>query len=453
MDAHADLPPNIVSESLGPEVISGSFTYGALGACQGGTLMLAQVPNAWIGAPYPRLLRTRLESEHGSGYVHVGVLDTLTLKAGELRQVGLLAPHRVFADLPGATYGSSPLTAGVRTFGPTALGILPEQTRNEAAQAVLMNWPNSEYGVGPDLYAVIGKPENAVPATYTADDRALSLTNLGYVATEYVTDALFDPGENWQKRWYSRTDIPPYVPRRSAPVKVNRPTLERTQAFRWSGSGWSGSVTADNPVPFVAGPYSQGYTQNEAVMRNVKLVVDCAYTINDITPLVRDEPYSGGQMEITLRQGGAVIGTYSQPLYPGIVGLAQTARFEVNLAEWGSVSTAFSVEYAISPGTNSRTAFRLSAPLGTHTYEVPNYLAVTMPDGYAAPYLVGPSFQFKLPGWHVPPFRVTLPEALCGVPGGLVQYAAQAVVTWNRNEASTLITTAARPYRGQRRRG
>ncbi|AWN22474.1 hypothetical protein DKM44_03840 [Deinococcus irradiatisoli] len=114
---------------------------------------------------------------------------------------------------------------------------------------------------------------------------------------------------------------------------------------------------------------------------------------------------------------------------------------EVPAAQKGQTVTAEVQLYQAKGHAITMTVLEATAAA---TIEIPNTPGLIYPDGWTAPFKVGPVYKIKLKGWHVPPFRILFPW-------GLIQYAAGAVVTWNKNEASTEITTAAWPYPGQKR--
>ena len=80
-------------------------------------------------------------------------------------------------------------------------------------------------------------------------------------------------------------------------------------------------------------------------------------------------------------------------------------------------------------------------PVATVEYLTPNEAGIVPPEGFDAPFQHGPTSERVLGGWFVPP----------GVDDDAQQVIAGAVVTWNRNEASTRLLTGALPYPGQKR--
>lgn len=202
--------------NVGSTVPSGQLTFGPLGACQGGQLGLVTLPGAWAGQARRHLLRTRLESEQGEGALHAGILDqAVATLGGGLRNLNMLPPHEAFIDVPNMPLGGVGWITGTRLYGIPGPSMATGETLKSAMEKLLEPFPNSEVGVGPDLAVVAGRPENAAPAVYSFDRRAQNFVNKGLNIPNYVTDAVFDPGDGWPVTVYSRNP-PNYIVRRTA---------------------------------------------------------------------------------------------------------------------------------------------------------------------------------------------------------------------------------------------
>lgn len=195
-----------VHAPAGEDIISASFVYGALGTCQGGSLKLAKQPDVVAR-------RARWRFRLGDEYVHAGIVDQVNEAPGDLFDVPLIAPHRQHLDAYGAPSTSN--AEGLRVFGLAMTEPQPHERLVDVLGRVMDVYPTAEYGIGPDLFAAVGLPEMATPVDLPIDDNVDTVKPMGYSFPNYVTDALFDPGEGWPKYTYHR-DTPDHVLRRSA---------------------------------------------------------------------------------------------------------------------------------------------------------------------------------------------------------------------------------------------
>ena len=188
------LDPSTISETLPStdrslNVLEGLFPYGPIGACRsGGTCVLSKVPNGWVDNPYPRLLRFRLESEHGTGYVYSAIVKEVK-KDGRRALVDLISVQDKYAQRSlrsGGLLTSPGLVNDQRLFGISPSGYSDYDIREEVLSRALATKLNSEWGVGPDMVGAAGYPEAAYALDYTRDFRAGNPTSQGFVVPDYA---------------------------------------------------------------------------------------------------------------------------------------------------------------------------------------------------------------------------------------------------------------------------
>lgn len=450
----------------GAEVIGATFTYGSLGTCQGGNLKLRHLP----GVEGRRALwRAKLTDASGTGYVQAGIVDQPLQRAGELADVPLIAPHRQWVEAIGADLaGGQPF----RVFGVATEGGNPFDSVQNNVNRLLDPYPLADYGVGPDLVTAIGLPGSGTPAEYTVDSRALGFTPLGVMVPDYVTDAVFDPGDEWDKHLYRR-EAPAFVLRRSAAVRADPAIITSQASLEWVRQApplgaqslgyhtYASSIYADgvertydgNRIAPGAndlldyGAYRATLPADSGMRKTVDCTVSLPMTLNSNEPLENFTPGDTGP-DITVKvrhvESGAT-STFRFSLRNKDRALTQTARFvfPASVVQGGGT---LEVEIVMSAQSTGRRSVMVFGPLtAALTEQTPNLAGVVMPPGWTAPFDTEPAYQFSLPGWHVPPIRVS------GLPGGRTQMVVGSTVTWNRNECRTLLTTAAWPYPGQTR--
>lgn len=465
------------------QIISAQLTYGALGTCQGGTLKLARLP-----AVAARSAVWQVNMAGQPGAVFAGLVDQVSQQPGELADVPLLAPHRVTLDALGAAVGSP---YALSTFGVAAPVVAATETMATAITRALDPLPTADYGVGPELAAAIGTPDSATFQTYdVSDSRTLSVRSLGYSFPDYVTDAIFDPGDGWQKSLYFRNP-PATVLRRSATATADPAIVSATVplavTFSKNSSGMANideartyeafygtppegaSVTGGTLVGTGYAPWRFAFVMPvpSDVLKYSNLTVTGALNIGSVTPqrksfnwavngnpvqTTEDSQDSGTVVTMRLlappENGLPLVNLSEQELrpFPGNFG---TFTVNFNVPGWRDdlAGRTLWLEVAVSQTKGHKVVATLKNAVVSITRSTPNVGAVVMPPGWTAPYVTGPIFEVKLKGWHIPPFKIT------GLPGGLEQMAAGATVTFSRNEVTTTITTVAWPYEGQRRGG
>lgn len=441
-EAHDAPPFGVPDERFDATGITVQLSLGPLGTLRSGTLGLAELPAGWEGRAWPRMIRTRLESEHGTGYIAAGIAQAAIRERGALSGVPLVGLETAFLGRPG-TGGAALNGGGLTPGGSAAYGVVmpapgTDMTREEAVSKALEPHPNSEAGVAADLTGVIGRPDAATPTLYTVDERAYGFRSLGWTVTNYVSDARLPAAEGWPARTWSRPDVPPFAPRRVGEATVTPRTLSAENLFA--------------PPPYESG-FNFRYPMTGAARRWI--IYPQADIAQQQGPLQTVRIEATYQVEIetnpitlTLFLASADLPTIAAPVAYTASGVYQmTWDVALDVARRPNLSATLEA-FGAGGGYVTLTQFRRVAVVG-----VENMAGIVMPYGWDAPFAVGPTFEFSLPGVHVPPFQVTVPEDLAGVPGGLVQDVAGAVITWNKGEASTRLLTAALPYPGQRRSG
>ena len=228
--------PATISETLPStdrslNVLEGMFPYGPIGVCRaGGTCVLSKVPTGWIDNPYPRLLRFKLQSEHGTGYVYSAIVKEVK-KDGKRALVDLISVQDKYAQRSLYTGGllSYPGLVGAERYlgiSPPS-GLPPTTIRESAWNDRLAGALNSEWGVGPDMVGAAGIPEGGTPFEYTINSLAKDLASQGFVIPDYATEWIFDPGDGWDKTRGSRYP-PPWTPERTVSASADPATIPQT---------------------------------------------------------------------------------------------------------------------------------------------------------------------------------------------------------------------------------
>ncbi|EYB69042.1 hypothetical protein DEIPH_ctg011orf0005 [Deinococcus phoenicis] len=457
-EAHDAPPFGTPDETFSAAAITVQLSYGPLGTLRSGNIGLSSVPSAWEGRAWPRMIRVRLESELGTGFIAAGIAEAAIVQRGELSGIPLVGLETTYLGRPGdssaALNGAGLTPGGAKAYGVTMPAPDSSKTRQQAVDDALEPYPNSEAGVTADLTGVIGRPESATPGVYTLDSRAYGLRSLGWTVTDYLTDATYQAGPDFPVRTYSRPDVPPFAPRRFATITPD-PMTETVdelatgnisnsgvgQAYQMTGAGNTTLWVMDAQAYRAAGqrPVDLGIVRKLILRLQYEVAINSPYPITLTVRMNRGglQPAVLGAMSIRL--SGVFTQDFEVPaeLWGYAAILANTALTDVYITVSGDVPS--------SGPESDRNTFKLISARSVITREYERARTLTMPRGWNMPYAVGPTYEFNLPGVHVPPFRVD------GLPGGVSQYAAGAVVTWNRSEASTRILTAALPYRGQTR--
>lgn len=417
-----DLPPE--------ELISASLTYGSLGTCQGGTLRTA--------APWPDTGHYTLHLDGQN--VYAGIAQPGGNRPGELRDITLLAPHRIDMEIPGAN-------PTVTTYGVPFVGPLPHERLIDVITRQLDPHPTSEYGQRPDGTRVLGRPESAPYLTLDAG-QAVSVADLGPQDTGYVTHAVFDPGDGWDKTVYSRFELLP-VPARTDAATADPAILTATQTLAPAPrpgvtqsayfDGVERNLTQGFAVVQVALPAPTGTRKSTGVVWPVRFAatsIPAGHTVTVYLTCALETSTDPAIQRVVIR--------------PADASLELRAEFALNAEQTRPGGTLILDAWVTcrrdSDGTISTepAGVVLQPTAATLTYETPNTAGVIMPDGWTAPLTQGRTYELTVPGWHVPPLRIT------GLPGG-AQMAAGTTVTWTADECRTTITTQAWPFAGQRR--
>lgn len=459
-ECHAAPPFGEPDELLTFEVITAQLSFGSLGTLRGGTLTVYGLPAGWADHPWPRLVRVRLESEHGEGYIAAGIAQVGARTAGELTTVTLVGVETAYLDSSdaGAVMAGGSLTPG----GVLAVGLaMPQtagaQTRRQAIDAALEPFPSGEAGVTADLVGIIGYPEAAAEAgDYLVDDRARNLRDLGHTITDYVTDATYQAGAEWPLHRYSRQDVPPFAPRRTAVITLDPMTETVDEEVTPETGGTLGPLypveglhSTRTWLVRIPASYATDVGQRPAVwgrLRGLRLKISYQVEIKHPEPVVLT-------LQV-IRRDGSTFNLPPQNLSTsGVVNMDWEVPPELwnELAQQGSqhidrvlIHSSGAVPANSTPET--RNTFGLLSARVVMTREYERADQIVMPHGWNMPYAVGPTHEFDLEGVHVPPFRAR------GLPGGASQMVAGVVVAWNRNEGQTKCLTGALPYPGQRRR-
>ncbi|AWN23999.1 hypothetical protein DKM44_12795 [Deinococcus irradiatisoli] len=451
VEAISGVPIGPAAEALTFEVITAELSLGSMGALVSGTLGIADVPDAWLTAPWPRLLRIKLEDDTGTGYIAAGIAQQAQEAQDSLSMVQLVGVETAYID--GLGNGGSAINGGGLTIGgEAAFGLtLPNAdaftTRKEAADRALETLPNGQMGVAADLTAIIGTPESAVPVNLTSP----GARNLGYTITKYVTDAVMNFGDGWQPESYKRTDVPVFAPRVTASASANPSTITEDQTHtREAATGlWDTPVTLGGPGALgpigyyaeLASTGQDGYSKS----RNATIRLHLEITQGDPWVISGKPQYAQGNLRVfaldTYTSSGTLV---SQTFidFDNIRVMDINVPLEAAKLNFDRWYVAFEVRPPVNyiDATEAGSAsWTLSGGTLDEQVESRNTLGVVMPLGYAAPYWAGPTWEVDKPGVHVTP--AYFPDRL--------QHAAGAVITWNRGNASTKLLTAALPYPGQ----
>lgn len=299
----------------GEEIISTQVTYGALGTCQNATLRTAKAVQV---ANRMALWTLRMA---GYGNLFAGIVDQPTSNAGDLSQITLMAPHRQYLDALGVNIG---YPYPLQSFGvPLGGGVQDWEKMSEVLAKVLDAYPTADYGVGPDLEGGIGLPEYGSPVTLDVS-QALSVTQQGYSIPNYVTDAVFDPGDGWPKYTYKR-DVLGYAPRVTGQATADPAIISQRKKLEWTRLKGPITITTngieflhrdtiqadsstvtyaeqDSTTTWVAsdsGTFALSVPADTPAEHNVKLYIRCPFVMTKIEawppkPPPRVKPADGG---------------------------------------------------------------------------------------------------------------------------------------------------------------
>lgn len=409
------------------EIISAEFTYGGGGSCQSATIRPIDTASQGRDAEW-------LFSLSGTP-VFRGIPDSISDSDGQLAQIGLMASHRPRLGALGAGLGG--IQAG------------PYETLSTALERELGGLPAADIGIRPDGIEVAGVPSGG--EVYTLDERAYDLRHVGPTYPDAVTDAVFDAGEGWEKYVYQR-HCPPYALRRAGQARADPVLIDAEDSPEvvlhqdLSGGGvfatpiWDGQPRV---YRWFGATYRIAVPPDDTTKKNVR------YTLRfNISPTVLPVGHSV-EVKAALFAVGAQLPSIKvqEIIWPeGEGGLVKGITFELTESD---LKTGATLEFRVigltrhPDGDQNRDDVQVvfHPLLSRRTYKTPNVAAVKMPEGWGKPFRTEPRFEFRLIGWHLPPFVVA------GLPGGgRTQAVASATVTWNKNECSTLITTEAAGY-------
>ncbi|WP_278911762.1 hypothetical protein [Deinococcus wulumuqiensis] len=455
-------------------LISAEFTYGGSGTCQGGTVRPVDTMSEGRDAEW----FFSLDSES----VFRGIPDNISDGDGQLAQVSLLPPHR-------------PRLGGLgESLGAVSAGEF--ETLAAALERELGNRPDADVGITPEGYEITGVPfaSGSYGANiYTLDDRAYDVRYIGSTYPDAVTDAVFDPGEGWRKYKYQRMP-PAYALRRTGQAKAD-PAIAELPASVWL----SGPIPTDDlltPVGQSAvystfmGTPPKGYTWQSSLFprrfgawrwtwdypadTDVQRIRDVEITVAVYVASVAEQ-----RREFTWNKSGSLSAQSGETLpdnAPATVTTFEASRDDgttISLTLYlirdgkrevlgapqvlmprttnsvGTFSSTFQVpeqfagsrleaEVAIKQTNGHRIEMQVQTASIKAVRQFPNTAGVQMPEGWDKPFRTPARLEFRLPGWHRPPFDV--------IWWGGRQPVASATVTWNRGECSTLITTGALGY-------
>ena len=435
---------NTLRETLAAGAITMQLQLGPLGTLTTGSLGIVNMPAAWEFTPWPRTLRFKLTSELGTGYIATALVNNAGRNPGALDNVPLTGRQSLWLDGPGVV----PLVA----FG--AVPILNTSTIiRTAVETALKAYPNSEAGVAADLQNVVGRPESCSYAEYTLDSRALDQRRIGYTLTEYYTDAIFDPGNGFEPRAYGLAGLSSMVPHRTGQATATPVTLKgpESQALVWTPSypasaqgtttTYQATTSGDVQAQWSAN-FSVPMPSAQAIYAGAKIELRIYIESVEVNDYAGTPSTDGHQTSFQLAlygPGGLRVVQYLD-MPKGFTGL-MIQPLEVPADLYG-VPLEASILLDLR-NLSHKVTMRLDESYLISDVERPNYDGVQMPAGWGLTPFIGPTFEFKLPGIHIPPLLIH------GLPGGLSQFAAGAEITWNKGEASTKIITAALPYGGQ----
>lgn len=454
------------------EIISAECSYGGAGTCQSATVRPVNTTTSGRNT----LWVLDLVGAGAFNRVFFGVPDAISDADGQLAQVSLMPLHRC------ALGGLGGSLAGVFAA--------PTETLADALQRVLGKYPDADIGLRPDGTEVAWVPSGGEDVTGMAYD----VRYIGPTYPDAVTDALFDPGEGWKKYVYKRT-TPMYAVRRTGQAKADPAIAEAEANVVLSAPGQSddylpavgqsavydtfigtppkGYERQGNILPRRYGNWFWTWTYptdtDEQRIREAEITLSVyiggvaeqrkEFTFVPETPggiSAQGEPSTGTdttntpqpikevqtsrddgttiEMALYVEKDGVWQGLGAPqvmiPRTAGSIGMF-TVKFSVPEQFAGSLLQAM---VSISQTNGHRIEMTVQPARIRAKRLFPNLANVVMPDGWDKPFRTSPRYEFRLPGWHIPPFRA------------FGQQVASATVTWNADECSTLCTTEALSY-------
>lgn len=429
------------------ELISAEFTYGGGGSCQSATIRPIDTNSQGRDAEW-------LFSLSGTP-VFRGIPDSISDSDGQLAQINLLAPHR---PRLGALATS---LAGVQAGA--------YETLSTALERELGDFPAADIGIRADGSEVAGVPTGG--ATYTLNDRAYDIRYIGPTYPDAVTDAVFE-SEQGAKYTYQRT-CPPYALRRTGQATTgDQPrSLTVSETVNWTRTGvtlendvshiyansiygdgqqrsYSNHVTAGGAAYMESGRYTTMLPADDATRRTEQFTVTCPLVFHRVVGRtewgVEDATVdtSAARVDVQIHvkhvPTGKLISYETSFGKHSARGITINATFDFGaLGDGGEVEIQYLLRCA---GVELNAYLTFFPPTTEFKRSKPNLEAVIMPEGWERPFRTDSRFEFRLLGWHIPPFRVS------GLPNHRSQMVASASVTWNKSECSTLIATEAVGY-------
>lgn len=432
-------------------VLEGTFPYGSLGTSRsGGTCVLSQTPAGWDAAPWPRLLRFRLESEHGTGYVYSAIAKEVT-RDGRRANVELMAVQaRTAGQLQGSTFkileDSTPSGKG-KWFG-----VAPEEeisfrrTREDFFNELLADQLNAEWGIGADLVAVAGKPEASTPVRYAVDGRALNVQRKGFVIPDAASGWYFDPGEEWEVTTTSRP-VPDWAPERYVAASADPATLKLPvdHPADWLYTG--GAYTVGTQGTYQDGGYRWFWDfvvpAPGPTLKVNSAKIEVKFSLQSVEPVITNEVLSVDGMDTHLQFGlydvnNELLAVRREPLLRGMNGVF-IVNFDVPKEQFGQ-SLQMAIYLAQTPPAHRVTMTLLSGKV-TQEEERPNVGGIVVPKEFRYPFWAGPAHGLELSAWVVPPGLIG------NLPGAAEQWLALSEVHWTGKGARSILETAALPWR------
>ncbi|ANC72968.1 hypothetical protein [Deinococcus radiodurans] len=256
------------------------------------------------------------------------------------------------------------------------------------------------------------------------------------------TETVSDVG-NWTFSTPKDTDV-----RRNQKVKVRCPFLVTAIAaypppvpvvfVSNTGGGDSGGGSGETPDPIKPAPTNEELAQRLDAAENRVFRIERQTQAADETRRTPRGTPRFGELKLLISlylmgdDGDQVLDTTAHVFKEQDIALEQAVSFEVGKVGEGA---NFRVRYELIEQDTGRSLTIAFRPLEVAIeYTAPNVEGVQMPEGWEKPFVTEARHEVRVPGWHIPPLTV------------LGQPAASAVVTWNRGECSTLITTGALGY-------
>ncbi len=438
---------SVLTDTLGPEVISGRAQYGALGTCATAELVLAVEPDGW--GQNSHRIDILLDSERGAQErVWQGVIDQVVTQDGQTR-VQLSGIYAQYQEGETSRAGTDMPVSAKRTYGASLDFTLNEVTLEETAKAALTG-QNGDVGTGPDGAFVIGYPSSATRLTIPLGQtvaafgnrvlRALpELQNQGQQLGDYGTEYTASLGDGWSPQRGQRNDLTPYTRRKMIKGTARGQTGSQTQTFTYTGFNPGGfTLSADGSTHgygMVATTNIQGDVTTGGgllVLKHTSGTARWGVSINS------NNANWTADWQVTGPNGVTKNG-YSSGQDGGVPPITDT----LDLGETGA-GGLLTIHLNVSILRNSPANSSVSGTILTPTAvmrTLQTASTVTGIDGLSRPLHQDASYAFTLPVWGIPPFSVSTPSGSQDVAG--------AVVSWDRTNLQTQFTTSALPS-GQR---